>query len=231
METLTGPAWITPDHPPLPADNPPAMTTPTVQLHRPLEWSVAARTMPGETVSGDLHTVVPRPDGLLLAVVDGLGHGEEATVAARIAIAVIEQRATEAITSIVQHCHRALQRTRGVVMTIMALDDRSSTLTTVGIGNVETMIFRADPRRSPLRTSILLRGGVVGYQLPTIHPSVEHVSVGDLIVFATDGVREDFADMVNLADSPSQLAEKILGQKFRGTDDGLVLVAKYLGQP
>jgi hypothetical protein len=145
------------------------------------------------------------------------------------AVAVIEQRAAESVTSIVQHCHRALQRTRGVVMTVVALNDRTDTLTAIGIGNVETMIFRGAPASS--RKSILLRGGVVGYQLPALQPSVEPVAVGDLIVFATDGVREDFAEMVNPADSPAKLADRILKQKFRGTDDGLVLVGKYLGQP
>jgi serine phosphatase RsbU (regulator of sigma subunit) len=57
------------------------------------------------------------------------------------------------------------------------------------------------------------------------------IEAGDMIVFATDGVHEDFASLVAVNEAPTQLAEKILAQKFRGTDDGLVLVCKYLGEP
>jgi hypothetical protein len=56
------------------------------------------------------------------------------------------------------------------------------------------------------------------------------VAVGDVIVFATDGVREDFVDLVSPANTPAQLVDKIVNQKYRGTDDGLVLACKYLGR-
>jgi len=88
---------------------------------------------------------------------------------------------------------------------------------------------RADARSR--RESILLRCGVVGFQLPALQASVLPVSVGDVIVFATDGVQEDFSDLVSPTDTPARLTEKIITQKFRGTDDGLVLACKYLGRP
>jgi len=46
-------------------------------------WGVAERALPGQTVSGDKYLVKPLADGVLLAVVDGLGHGGEATAAAK----------------------------------------------------------------------------------------------------------------------------------------------------
>jgi serine phosphatase RsbU (regulator of sigma subunit) len=207
------------------------MTAPTLQLQQAIEWGVAARALPGQAVSGDLHVVAPRPEGALIAVVDGLGHGDEATASARMAVAVIEQHAAEPVMMIVQHCHRALQRMRGVVMTVVAINRRDNTLTALGIGNVETVIVHADAPLRPRHESILLRGGVVGYQLPTLHVSVIPIAPGDMVVFATDGVREDFAELVIVTESPAQLAENILRRKFRGTDDGLVLACKYLGRP
>jgi len=36
--------------------------------------------MPGQAVSGDMHLVRPFEDGVLVALVDGLGHGEEAAL-------------------------------------------------------------------------------------------------------------------------------------------------------
>jgi serine phosphatase RsbU (regulator of sigma subunit) len=195
-----------------------------------LDWSVAARSAPGHSVSGDLHVVAPWRDGVLIGVVDGLGHGEEATAAARIAAAVLEQHAGDTVISLVQRCHRELQRSRGVVMTLASLNTLDDTLALIGIGNVETVVCRASPEMSPRRESVLLRGGVVGYQLPALHASTLPISAGDLIVFATDGVREDFADLIDPRDPMPQLVQRILAKKFRGNDDGLVLGCRYTGK-
>ena len=199
------------------------------QREQAIEWSVAAQALPGESVSGDLHLVSTWDGGALLGVVDGLGHGDEATVAARCAVQAMEAHARESVVSIVQHCHAALRNTRGVVMTLVSLDTYSDTLTVLGIGNVETVIVRATARGPARRESVLLRGGVVGYQLPPLQPSVLPVSLGDVVVFATDGVREDFSELIDPADPLPPLVERIMARKFRGTDDGLVLACKYMG--
>lgn len=200
------------------------------QRQHVIDWSVASRPAPGLPVSGDLHVVAPWRDGVLLGVVDGLGHGDEATAAARIAVAVLEQHAGDSVISLVQRCHRALQRSRGVVMTLASLNTRDDSLTVIGIGNVETAICRASPEMCPRRESVLLRGGVVGYQLPALHANILPISAGDLIVFATDGVREDFADLIDSRDPMPRLVERILEKKFRGNDDGLVLGCRYTGK-
>ena len=206
------------------------MTAVTKQRQDAIEWSVASRARPGETVSGDLHVIVPTRDGALLGVIDGLGHGEEAIAAARMAAVVLEQHAHEPVVTIVQRCHRVLQRTRGVVLTLVSVNAADNTLSALGIGNVETVIVRARADGRSRVESILLRCGVVGYQLPELQASVLPVAVGDVIVFATDGVREDFVDLVSPLDTPAQLVDKIVSQKYRGTDDGLVLACKYLGR-
>jgi phosphoserine phosphatase RsbX len=208
-----------------------AMIANATQRQEAIEWSVASRAIPGQAVSGDLHVVKAWEHGVLIGVVDGLGHGDEATAAARIATAVLEQYAGEDVVPLVQHCHRALQRTRGVVMTVVSLNTRDETATTLGIGNVETVIHRADPQARPQHESVLLRGGVVGYQLPALQASVTPIAAGDVVVFGTDGVREDFSDLINPAEPPARIVDRIMAKKFRGTDDGLVLACKYTGKP
>ena len=111
------------------------------------------------------------------------------------------------------------------------IGSQADTLTALGIGNVETVIVRASMQARTPRESVLLRCGVVGYQLPTLHTSVLPIAAGDLIVFATDGVREDYVDLITTGEPPARLVENILARKFRGTDDGLVLACKYLGKP
>jgi len=51
-----------------------------------LEWGVAELVLPGQTESGDRYLVTPTPEGGLVAVVDGLGHGAEAAEAAKGAV-------------------------------------------------------------------------------------------------------------------------------------------------
>jgi phosphoserine phosphatase RsbX len=205
------------------------MTTASTNTTATIEWCVVSRPIRGESTSGDLHVVSPWSEGVLLAVVDGLGHGEEATAAARAAVQILERYAGATVDSLVQQCHRAMQQTRGAVMTIVSVNARRNTAAVIGIGNVETMIFRANPEARPRRESVLLRGGVVGYKLPPLRVDTLPIAVGDVIVFATDGVRDDFADGLNTSEPLCQLVEKIIAEKFRGTDDGLVLACKFLG--
>jgi len=53
-------------------------------INAPIEWAVAELAQPGQSESGDRHLVLPTPDGGLVAVVDGLGHGAEAANAAKV---------------------------------------------------------------------------------------------------------------------------------------------------
>src|SRR5216684_973838 len=48
-----------------------------------IEWGVATLALPGEAQSGDRHLVKPVGSSVLVAVVDGLGHGAEAATAAQ----------------------------------------------------------------------------------------------------------------------------------------------------
>src|SRR6266853_2210683 len=83
-------------------------------LPRSIAWGVASRAFPGETSTGDLHLLKLIPDGLLMSVVDGLGHGGEAATAARRAIAILEGHAEEPLGELVRRCHEGLMLTRGV---------------------------------------------------------------------------------------------------------------------
>ena len=200
-----------------------------VHRERGVEWSVAGRAVPGESVSGDQHVVAATDDGVLLAVIDGLGHGDEATYAAQRAASVLAAPGAASVLELIQRCHRALRTTRGAAMTLVALNHRERRATALGIGNVETVLVRADPLQRPARESVLLRNGVVGYQLPMLQMSEMTIAPGDVVVFATDGVREDFGDRVVATDPLPQLVDRILAQKFRGTDDALVLACKFVG--
>ncbi len=197
----------------------------------PIAWGVAARARPGQACSGDLHLVKPVDGGVLLAVVDGLGHGEEAKVAAKTAVGVVDRYAGESLVSLVKRCHGALTKTRGVVMTLASLDVLARTLTWLGVGNIEGLLLRADPRPRPWGAErAVLRSGLVGYRLPDLRASVVPIAPGDLLVFVTDGINAGFAEGWLRSDPPQEVADKIMARYAKQTDDALVLVARYLGE-
>jgi serine phosphatase RsbU (regulator of sigma subunit) len=180
-------------------------------------------------VSGDRHVVAFHPSGVLTGVVDGIGHGDEAEAAAKAAAEILERYSSEPVASLIQRCHGALAKTRGVVMTLAAIHPLEDTISWAGVGNVEILLARADPKATPGRESGLLRNGLVGYHIPPLQASVLALAPGDVVLFATDGIRADFADGLNLGESPRQISERILEKRFKGTDDALVLAIRYLG--
>jgi negative regulator of sigma-B (phosphoserine phosphatase) len=195
-----------------------------------IEWAVAEQVLPGQTESGDRYLVTPTQDGWLVAVVDGLGHGAEAAEAAKAAVRSLERHAGEPIIPLVRDCHGSLFGTRGVVMSVAAFHVRDETLTWIGVGNVEGVLLRAQATAGPRRESLLLRGGVVGGHLPALVAAILPVTRGDALIFATDGVRSDFAiELHAQSDAPQQLADRVLRGWGTKQDDALVLVARYLG--
>jgi serine/threonine protein phosphatase PrpC len=82
---------------------------------------------------------------------------------------------------------------------------------------------------NPQRENILLRGGVVGYQLPPLRASVFTISKGDTLIFATDGIQNGFIDGANKNANPQQIADSICERYKKETDDALVLVVRYRG--
>lgn len=192
-----------------------------------IEWGVAAEVLPGEAESGDRHLVCPVPKGMLVAAVDGLGHGVDAAAASRVAIDTLGRYAYEPFTALLRRCHESLKPTRGAVISLASFDVTESTMSWVGIGNVTGLLLRANPR-GPHET-LLLRSGVVGAHLPAFQPALVSLARGDVLVFATDGIASDFVDSVSM-DGPLQaIAERVLNRHLKGVDDALVLIVRYRG--
>ena len=194
-----------------------------------VDYGVAGRPVAGQTVSGDVHMIQPVENGVLVAVIDGVGHGDEATAAAEVASGVLKQHAAESVISLVRQCHQAMAQTRGAVMTLASVNAVENTVTWLGVGNVEGRLLRRPAASQEGDESLLLRNGLVGLQLPALQAAVAPLASGDLLIFATDGIRTGFERGLNRAEPPQQLAEQIVVQHFNGTDDALVLVVRYVG--
>ena len=192
------------------------------------EYAVASRPLAGESQSGDAALVDADSDRILVAVVDGLGHGEEAAHAAHVATATLRAQADKPLASLFQHCHEALLPTRGAAMTLATLEASSASLTWSGVGNVEGVLVTGHGPASR-KYHLTNRGGVVGYRMPAVLASVLTIHPGDLLILATDGIDESFAGDSIPAGTPERVVRTILERHGKATDDALVLALRWLG--
>lgn len=145
--------------------------------------------MPSEYTSGDRGIAIDIDgEAALFALVDGLGHGPPAAEAALRAVDTVTAAGAEPIEVLIQLCHRALEGTRGVAMTLARIDFAANTLTWTGVGNVTAHLVAKAPTGTEVRSSARLAGGIVGYRIPEIRPAqVVSIRPGDLLVMRTDG--------------------------------------------
>jgi phosphoserine phosphatase RsbX len=194
-----------------------------------IEWGVAALPRRGETAMGDRHIVKPFADGVLLGAVDGLGHGAEAAKAARMATAVLEDSAAEPVTQLLQRCHDRLSHTRGVAVCVASLTLPDQVMTWLGVGNVQAIVLHLPtPESGPRKDVMIPSPGVVGYRFPTLRPASIKLLPGDVAIFATDGVEAHFTTEFRPIGTSQRMADLILAQYGKDTDDALVLVVRLL---
>jgi phosphoserine phosphatase RsbX len=193
------------------------------------EYGVAKLALPGQGESGDHHLICSHSGGILIAAIDGVGHGESAAAAAKAAASFLESHADQPIITLMQLCHAALRSTRGVVLSLASVDPAHGMMTWLGVGNVQGVLRRVALHNSNGLEVLMLRGGVVGSQLPPLQAAVLPVSEGDTLVFATDGVRHEFVGGLAGLENPQRAADRILRQYHTGKDDALVLIVRLAG--
>ncbi len=194
-----------------------------------IEWGVVSQPQTGYTESGDRYLGEPFPNGVLTVVIDGLGHGDKAAAVAKTTVATLKDQALHSLNLLFEECHKKLRGTRGVVMSLASFNGPNNTMTWVGVGNVKGFLLRANAAAGPPREGLLLRGGIIGYRMPSLRPVTIPVTGGDTLIFATDGLRSSFAEKLTVGDPPQQIADDIFARYHRGTDDALVLAARYNG--
>jgi negative regulator of sigma-B (phosphoserine phosphatase) len=196
--------------------------------HPIIDWGWAGSAL--EVVSGDLHVVVPFAHGMLVALLDGLGHGPEAAAASIAAAPILQAHASDPVLTLVQRCHEGMRQTRGAVMSLASFNSRDSSMSWVGIGNVDGVLLRGGGSTQRRGEAIASRGGVVGYRLPPLRAETVRVSRGDTLIMATDGIRNGFSTGLSIDPCPQEMAESILARFANGSDDARVVVARYLGR-
>ena len=192
-----------------------------------IEAAFATLPLPGQSESGDLSLIKRVGKGTLVAVVDGLGHGQEAASAAHAAVGALDRYSREPLIDLVRRCHEALVGLRGVVLGLAYLDPQAATMSWLGVGNIGGMLLRADLGNRPSRITLVPNAGFIGAE--QVHPMTRSVplALGDTVILFSDGIKDGFAESLMLSNTPQEIADFVITRHVKGNDDALVLVARY----
>lgn len=188
-----------------------------------ITWGAVNRPKQGQSISGD--TFVAREWGngqALFAVIDGLGGGEEASVAARGAASVLEEHPDHPLEQLIRQSHHALRSTRGAVIALLRLDSTTKKASFMGVGNIGVQVY------SQQSIKPISKNGILGYRMPTLLELHYSYNSGDTFVLYSDGISGRF-NMDGKMDSalpPQDLAAAILERYGKTNDDATVVVVR-----
>lgn len=176
----------------------------------------------GETVSGDA-TFVRQTDGRWqLAVIDGLGHGAAAAVAATAVHAELERHDWNDLLDLTRRCDAAARGTRGVALALVRVEQGTGACQHVAVGNVEVVAGSGARRIAPLT-----RPGIVGAGVRGARVTPFALERGDLLVIHSDGISGRF-DLERLAGpSAARTAELLVAEYGKAHDDAGCVVLHF----
>lgn len=189
-----------------------------------LDTGVVTCAKPGEEHNGDTYFVESGEGKGLIAVIDGLGHGEQACKAAHNASEYIKDHAGQTLQALFSGVNNQCQSTHGVVMAIARLDWRLGKLVFASVGNIEAKILKQQEK-----IHLPAVRGFVGRVAPA--PKVLDMEWNSewILILHSDGVSKYWQsqDFAYIFDKPAQLMAEHMYQKLHlEHDDATILVAK-----
>jgi hypothetical protein len=179
-----------------------------------------SRPYKGLSICGDSFVVEEREGEVLAAVIDGLGHGYESSVAAVRAVEVIREHADLSVGAILQRCHQELRPTRGAAVGVIKVAANGEG-EFCGIGNIEVQSLHGQP------PSIFCLAGIVGHNMRTSKVMRVMMKPGDIYCLMSDGVstRGDLKSC--LPGPPETVARRIVEHWGRDHDDATALILGF----
>jgi hypothetical protein len=179
-----------------------------------------SRPYKGLTICGDSFVIEERDGTVLAAVVDGLGHGYESSVAAELATEVIRDLADKSVEAILRRCHEELRITRGAAIGVLKVDVQGAG-EFCGIGNIEVQSLNG------LAPSVFCLAGIVGHNLRSFKVMSVNMKPGDIYCLMSDGVSTRGNLKSCLPGPPETVARRIVEHWGRDHDDATALIVGF----
>jgi len=186
-----------------------------------LRFGIASRPALGMSMNGDAYLIKEWDGQMLLAVIDGLGHGEEASAASEKAKEYVAENFTRDVEQIILGLHGHLHGTRGVVTGLVRIDRVGRKLIFCGIGNIEVRVV-GEPPMHPASLE-----GVVGVNLRKAMKFEYRYNSLRIVILHSDGIsgRFDLLDYPSVHEQPQKVAEQIVAEWGKENDDATTIIA------
>lgn len=175
-----------------------------------------------EGYGGDAYLVKESPGKVLIAVIDGLGHGAMAHQAAQKAVETLNNMEYCALEETLEKAHRALRDTVGVVIGLVEIDKKEKMLTYTGVGNISIRLVGSRD------VQMLLPEGILGYRFERRVLKKIPLLPKDLLIMHTDGIAPNYELNSIIDEHPQDIAQSLMNGFRSPNDDALVLVAAGL---
>ncbi len=188
-----------------------------------ITWGAVNRPKQGQSISGDTYLVHEYDTNqVLVSVIDGLGGGEEASLAATSAAKVLQKTPALPLEELIRQSHNALRSTRGAVIAILRLHLNTRNAEYIGVGNIGVQVY------SQQQIKPISKNGILGYRMPTLLQLSYTYNSGDTFVLYSDGISGRFSldGKLDSTRSPQDLANAILETYGKTSDDATVVVLR-----
>jgi hypothetical protein len=187
-----------------------------------VDIAIVKAPLEGESASGDGYSVEAGPAGVLLVVIDALGHGPLAAEVLAMAVAILREAEPSAIDRLFQVLDERLSGTRGAVAAIALISPETHRLTWAAVGDVQGTIASG-----PARTTLVGTPGILGYRSRRAMPRTVTFNQGDVLCLATDGVLPSYATEIRPLIDLETIARRV-ESLMKSDDDSLALMARLL---
>lgn len=190
----------------------------------------AIEPIAGEAVSGDAFGAYETSRGVLVALVDGLGHGPRAAVAAQTFLRVVAEHRDRSLDDVFREGHKALLRSRGVVAGLASFDRAERNVEVAIVGNISCSHYRGGRA-----THFVPIAGVLGSAYRRTRAEHASLEERDLFIMHSDGIRTRHGvDPARDYTTPMACAASLLASCGKAHDDQSVVViaaAAATGRP
>jgi anti-sigma regulatory factor (Ser/Thr protein kinase) len=190
----------------------------------PLEIGTISVAMRGELECGDTWSLAMDGAQCALLVVDGLGHGHFAALAAAAAAKAFAARPFATPEETMRALHGALSGTRGAAAACALLDPEGACIQYSGVGNIAAVISEEETRRG-----LLSHNGTLGSSLSRTRQLEYPWPAHALLVVHSDGLsaRWSLAAYPQLAERHAAVIAAVLYREHsRPRDDATVVVMR-----
>ncbi len=187
----------------------------------PFSWGGMSVPKKGELLSGDKWNIQLQEKEAYCLIVDGLGHGLDASEASALAVKRFKENLDMPPSAMVKLLHKSLRGSRGAVGAVAKIDIKAKKLLFCGLGNIEGIIHDGE-----ITKHLVSLNGTLGYEARKFNEYELPWSANTKLVMHTDGFTSKTCRNVPELSSLTAgcLAGALYKNNARDTDDATIVI-------